>query len=1078
VAGAPTRRERKVVTVVFCDLVGFTARSESLDPEDVEAFLSPYHELVRAELERHGGTVEKFIGDAVMALFGAPVAHEDDPERAVRASLAIRDWALAEDGVQVRVAVTTGEALVRLDARPEAGEGMASGDVVNTAARLQSAAPVNGVLADETTYRATRHVIEYGDAAPVEAKGKTEPIAVWEAAKALSRFGVDVAHEARAELVGRDRELAVLRDAFDRARHERTPQLVTLVGVPGLGKSRLVFELQGVVDADPELITWRQGRCLAYGDGVTLWALGEIVKAQAGVLEQDSPEEVGAKLARSVDEVLAGTGDEAWVRSHLLALAGLGEETELGGDRRSEAFAAWRRYLEALADHRPLVLVFEDLHWADESLLDFVDELVDWVSDVPLLVVGTARPELLERRPNWGGGKLNATTLALSPLSDEHTAELIGRLLSRPLLAADSQQALLDRAGGNPLYAEQFVDLYLEQGSSEELPLPETLQGIIAARLDALPGTEKSLLQDASVIGKVFWTDALVGDDVAASLHSLERKGFVRRQRRSSLEGSAELSFAHALVRDVAYGQIARAERASKHRRVAEWIESLGRPDDHAEMLAYHWSSALELVRASGGNDDVLTERTRRALRDAGDRAFSLNSFAVAASQYEEALALWPEDHERPDLLFRYARSLHWAYDDRQIDALEAARDTLLEAGDAERAAEAEAFLSRAYWDRGDAGQVQEHLARAAELAGDSVSPAAARILAFSSRIQEIAGHPEEGLQTAERALAMADELALDELRAHALTTIGMARNDLDGDGLADMERALEIALSADSPVAAPIVNNLGVYSLISGDFARAAEFYAEAVRLAERYGDRSSVRFVTANVIWLNVMRGHWDRGLAGAETFIAECEAGSPHTNEGSVRNSRSIVRMGRGDREGALADRLRDVELARAAGQPMGLAASLAGLAALHTRRGELDEARALGAEVVPAVRELGVTGWLTDLAAIARELGLHDELAAAVEATPTSGPRAHWRRLVQLMLDGELREAADVFAGIGTPTREADLRVAAGRRFLEQGLRHEGEVELEKALTFFRGVDATAYVAEIEALLAGSAQSESA
>ncbi|MBA3401577.1 MAG: AAA family ATPase, partial [Actinobacteria bacterium] len=413
---AEQRRERKVVTVVFCDLVGFTSRAERLDPEDVEALLGPYHQRLRSELERHGGTVEKFIGDAVMALFGAPIAHEDDAERAVRACLAIRDWAVEEDDVQVRIAVTTGEALIRLDARPEAGEGMASGDVVNTAARLQSTAPVNGILADETTYRATREVVDYQEATPVEAKGKAERIPVWEALSAHARFGVDVAHEARTELVGRERELSVVRDAFERARHERTPQLLTLVGVPGMGKSRLVYELSQIADAEPELITWRQGRCLAYGDGVTLWALGEIVKAQAGILEQDAPDDVAAKISSAIGDVLSGTGDEAWVESHLLALVGLAEETELGGDRRSEAFAAWRRFLEALAEQRPLVLVFEDLHWADESLLDFVDELVDWVTDVPLLVVGTARPELLERRPGWGGGKLNATTLALSAL--------------------------------------------------------------------------------------------------------------------------------------------------------------------------------------------------------------------------------------------------------------------------------------------------------------------------------------------------------------------------------------------------------------------------------------------------------------------------------------------------------------------------------------------------------------------------------------------------------------------------------------------------------------------------------------
>ena len=520
--------------------------------------------------------------------FGAPTAHEDDPERAVRAALAIREFAV-EEGLELRVGITTGEALVSLDARPDAGEGMASGDVVNTAARLQSAAPVNGVLVDETTYRATRTAVDYEAAEPVEAKGKADPIAVWTATAAHSRFGVDAAHEARSELVGRERELGVVRDAFERARHERTPQLLTLVGVPGIGKSRLVYELNRIVEADPELITWRQGRCLAYGDGITLWALGEIVKAQAGVLEQDSIDDIAAKIHEAVEAALAGTGDETRVEAHLLALLGLGGEAQLGGDRRNEAFAAWRRFLEALAEQRPLVLVFEDIHWADESLLDFLDELVDWVTDVPLLVVATARPELLERRAGWGGGKLNATTLALSPLSDEQTAELIGSLLGRPVLAADSQIALLERAGGNPLYAEQFVELYVEQGSTDDLPLPETLQGIIAARLDGLPEAEKSLLQDAAVVGKVFWASSIgrEPDAATASLHSLERKGFVRRQRRSSLEGESEFAFAHALVRDVSYGQIPRADRAQRHRAVAEWLERprpRGRPRRDARV--------------------------------------------------------------------------------------------------------------------------------------------------------------------------------------------------------------------------------------------------------------------------------------------------------------------------------------------------------------------------------------------------------------------------------------------------------------------------------------------------------------
>ena len=401
-------------------------------------------------------------------------------------------------------------------------------------------------------------------------------------------------------------------------------------------------------------------------------------EAQAGILEQDTPADAAEKVRLAAADALP-EADAAWVESQLLALVGLGVERELGDDRRNEAFSAWRRFLEGLAEQGPLVLVFEDLHWADESLLDFVDELVDWVSDVPLLVVATARPELLERRPGWAGGKLNATTLALAPLSDDETALLLSGLLGRPVLAAESQQALLERAGGNPLYAEQFAELYVERGSTDELPLPETLQGIIAARLDGLADTEKNLVLDAAVVGKVFWPGSLGrnGDDVVPALHALERKGFVRRQRRSSVEGESELAFAHALVRDVAYGQIPRADRAAKHRRVAEWIESLGRPEDHAEMLAYHWSSALELARASGLDDAAIAERARHALSEAGDRAFALNAHAPAAKYLSAALSLsTPDDSNYAQLLFRRARALHLAAAEGRDQALIEARGT------------------------------------------------------------------------------------------------------------------------------------------------------------------------------------------------------------------------------------------------------------------------------------------------------------------------------------------------------------------------------------------------------------------
>src|SRR5437763_524750 len=441
VAAAPTREERKGVTIVFTDLVGPTARAEGLDPEDVRATLSAYYAQLRAELERHGGTVEKFIGDAVMAIFGAPVSHEDDPERAVRAALAIRDSTGEE--LQSRTAVNTGVALVAVGARAVEGEGMVSGDVVNTAARLQSAAPVNGILVGEGTYRATRHAIEYQDAPSVEAKGKSEPVKVWEAVAARSRFGSDVEQKLRTPLVGRERERGMLADAFQRARTEQSAQLVTLVGVPGIGKSRLVAELFQITDTDEEIISWRQGRSLPYGERVSFWALGEIVKAHAGILESDDTATAEAKLDAMVDALTEDEAERDWLARHTRPLVGL-EGTERA--EREEAFAAWRRLLEAAAEKRPLVLVFEDLHWADDGLLDFVDHLADWATTVPLLIVGTARPELLDRRPGWSGGKRNAFTLSIGALSDDETAVLLQRLLDRPVLDADAQQAVLQRA--------------------------------------------------------------------------------------------------------------------------------------------------------------------------------------------------------------------------------------------------------------------------------------------------------------------------------------------------------------------------------------------------------------------------------------------------------------------------------------------------------------------------------------------------------------------------------------------------------------------------------------------------------
>ena len=427
----------------------------------------------------------------------------------------------------------------------------------------------------------------------MQAKGKAEPVEAWEAVEARARVGVDISGRVRTPLVGRRRELDTLLDAFERARSTRQAQLVTLVGEPGIGKSRLVYELFQTVEHDPELIYWRQGRSLPYGEGISFWALGEMVKAHAGILETDAKDEAEQKAP--VDRRSCPAGRRRRMDSQ--------PSPPVGGDRgrrgrgvraRRRRLPRWRGFLEGIADQSPLVLVFEDLHWADEGLLDFVDHLVDWATRVPLLVVGTARPELLARRPAWGGGKTNALTLSLAPLSGVETAELVHALLEQAAIPADIQATLLERAGGNPLYAEEFVRLLDERANGAALP--ETVQGIIAARLDVLDREEKELLQDAAVLGRMFWVGGLGQERDAAeqALHRLERREFVQRERRSTVAGETEYAFRHALVREVAYEQIPTGQRGEKHRSVADWLETLGRPDDLAELLAHHYIAVLD----------------------------------------------------------------------------------------------------------------------------------------------------------------------------------------------------------------------------------------------------------------------------------------------------------------------------------------------------------------------------------------------------------------------------------------------------------------------------------------------------
>jgi class 3 adenylate cyclase len=1082
VEAADVREERKVVTVLFADLVGFTSRSEQLDPEDVRAFLSPYYARLRTELERYGGTVEKFIGDAVMALFGAPVAHEDDPERAVRAALAIRDWVLEQEvALQLRIAVNTGEALVSLGARPGQGEGMASGDVVNTSARLQSAAPVNGILVGETTYRATEQAIMYRAAAAVSAKGKAEPVPAWEAVEARSRAGTDLARRSTTPLIGRDNELRVLTDALARVRRVRSPQLVTLVGVPGIGKTRLVAELSTAVDADPELIFWRQGRSLPYGDGVTFWALAEMVKAQAGILETDSLETAEGKLADAVATLFPDPADAHWIEAHLRPLAGINSGIEAAGDRREEAFTAWRRFFEALGESGPLVLVFEDLHWADDNLLDFVEHLVDWAGGVPILVICSARPELFERRAGWAASMRNATRLSLAPLSDEETAQLISSLSFRPVMPADTQQLLLDRAGGNPLYAEQYVRMLAERSDTDELPLPETVQGIIAARLDALPGEEKRLLQNAAVLGKVFWLGALTegaGIDRRTAemrLHALERKDFVQRVRRSSVADEAEYNFLHSLVRDVAYGQIPRGERAEKHRLAAEWIGSLGRSEDHAEMRAHHYRNALELHRASGQKvDPGFAERALESLREAGDRAHALNAYATSASFYESASKLSkPGSPEHARLLFKVGRSRYLAGD---VDPafLTTASDEALAVGDHETAAEAETALAELNGYRGDRDAAMNHLNRARELAGDKPTSVRARVLASISRQMMLAMEGPEAIRYGQEAFEMAGQLGLDDVRADALISIGVARwttDDTAGDQ--DLERSVRVAEEAHAYVALCRAKlNLASIWWQRGDLERSWVVLKEAEDVASRFGQAGRVRSIRADSSTDQFARGHWTEALTAIDAYLGEVEGGKPHYAAPWSYSARAMIRSARDDTPGALADVERALVLARLTKDPQSLYPTLVSAAHVFHETGHVDRAAELVDEVLVWLSSRSRVGSAIDslplLASTMVAMGRAEEL---LDLLP--GRDSAWVLAAAAIAEGDFRQAADVCGAMGALTEEARIRLQLAESLLEQRRRADADVELQRAMAFYSSVGATRYLREGEALLAESA-----
>jgi class 3 adenylate cyclase/tetratricopeptide (TPR) repeat protein len=1065
---APTLRrdERKVISVLFVDLVGFTSRAEHMDVEDVQAMLDPYYSLVAEQLEQCGGTVEKFIGDAVVALFGVPVAHEDDPERAVRAALAIRDALGALNAreptldLHVRIAVTTGEALVAVDISPVTGETFASGDVVNTAARLQAAAPVDGIVVGEATYRSTRYAIEYADAPPVAARGKTTPVQCWVAVRARSRVGESRHRQDATPLIDRSAESRALVDALERVRSSPGVQSLTLVGDPGIGKSRLVRELARHIDRRPELVRWREGRSPPYGHGVTFWALGEIVKAEAGMLETHELAAASVKLAEAVAGVIDDADEAVWVERHLRALVGL--ETGGGplGDHRAEAFAAWRRFIERLAERRVTVLVFEDLHWADDALVDFIEHLLAWAAGIPLLVLCTARPELLERRPAWGRDDGRNRLLRLGPLSDPDADELLDALLGKRQLPPRTRAALLAGAEGNPLYAQEFVrmlddrELLLQHGQdpgavgADDVPAPDSVVGIIAARLDAVPAEDRLVMQGAAIIGRAFWPGAVSSvaerdrSSVDAALARLEQRQLVRRRHDSSVAGDIEYLFEHGLIRDVAYRSIVRPQRAEKHRRAAEWLSALtGDPRDRADMVAHHYLTALENARAARQPTTGLAAAALDALIAAAERAASLHSHAAAARLWRRALDLCPSgDGRRPRMLLAHGRALAFS-DEPALLVLERAAGALLDAGDRTGAAEAESTMA---WLDSVAGRpvaAYAHDERALELARDLPStPVRALILsgAGADRLF-LHGRRDEAAPLLREALSIADALGLREMQAEALQFLGLARLEAgDGAGVRDIETALAVATELNSPVSLSCYGNLADMRRYFGSLAESAALNEGGERAAGRFGVLVQLRRFRAGRGCDLYYQGDWDAALAEIDDYVDAIEAGASHRMAGETRLYRGRILMARGDQEGALADARAALEFARRTTAPFDLFSALAFLAGLTGGQ------PLWGAWALPDL-----------VAALAGDRARQRALRRLLE---TAEPRTRWYDAACATLDGEFARAAELYAAMGSRPDEAMARLEAARRAVAAGDIAEGRRQLEPATAFFRQVDA--------------------
>ncbi|MDQ3689421.1 MAG: AAA family ATPase [Chloroflexota bacterium] len=875
---APAVAERRLVSVLFADLVGFTPFAEERDAEEVRETLTRYFEIARDIVERYGGTVEKFIGDAVMAVWGTPTAREDDAERAVRAGLdltaAVR---VLGSSIQARAGVLTGEAAVTLGATDQ---GMVAGDIVNTAARLQSVAEPGTVLVGESTMRAASAAIAFEPIGDSSLKGKTSPVPGFRALRVVAeRGGRNRAGGLEAPFVGRDEELRQLKDQYHTVSRERRPRLVSIMGPAGIGKSRLAWEFLKYIDGVMEPVWWHSGRSPAYGEGITFWALGEMIRTRAGLAETDDEATTRAGVTAMLAEHVPDEAEGRWIEPAMLTLLGIGDQAA-GSE---QLFAAWRTFFERMATTGAVALVFEDLHWADSGLLDFIDHVLEWTRDLPIYIVTLSRPELLEKRLTWGAGKRQFTSLFLEPLAESSMRELLNGLV--PGLPERAVQAIVARADGVPLYAVETVrtlvaegrlveqdGAYVPTGELSQLAVPETLTALIASRLDALEPADRALLQDASVLGQSFTMDGVAavsrseGTELEPRLRSLVRREMLVLRADPRAPDRGQYAFVQSLIREVAYNTLARADRKARHLAAARHFESLS-TDELAGALAGHYLSAHEMA-AAGPEAEALAAQARIAIKAAADRASALGAHEQAFRFLEQALRVTADPAEQADLHERAGASAASAgRHDEAIDHYTSAGALHSARGDRSRAAGAAAEVGRTLLDTYRPDEAVELLEAArqeyADLDGDPVLVALDGQLARGYFFLE---QPDRAIEIADRILPTAEHLNLVEVLADTLVTKGTALLMVgrSREGLMLIAGGGQVALANDMPHAAlRAAINRGFGESLE-DPRSALAFAREGLALARRLGLRSFAVVLTGNAAEYAIRTGDWESAEA----------------------------------------------------------------------------------------------------------------------------------------------------------------------------------------------------------------------